>query len=605
MKSRLFSMLATISWLLAVGLTQAQVPRTINYQGYLTTPSGAPVNNPALQMVFNLYNVAASGSALHTETQTVVVTNGVFNVLLGSVATLTLPFDVPYYLGVTPGADAEMTPRQALAASPYAIRAASADALSPGATVPGSQIGNASITASKLASSGCTGNQVLQYNGSAWVCATLPATSAGTVTSIATGTGLQGGPITSAGTIAVDFTVVQPRLSASCPPGASIREISNGAIVVCESLLSAGTSPPQGTATPTLDSGADVGRNTSIVIGVDGLPLILYYDSTNAQSKLLRCGKPDCSATISVATFPGMGPHNAITIGDTGMPVVAFATAAGLRMYRCVDAGCTTTPTLRGIDNSTSISNLTAAISSDGRPIFTYQRNQSVRVALCGNTSCSGVPSIHDVRVGLTAPYPSMVIAPDGRPVIAIYDETFDRMVVVKCGNLACDSGNTENPILDLTSAANGLGQFTSLAIGADGLPVVAYHKATASLLDLMVFKCSDPVCSVGSSSTVTVDSAGDVGKYASLTIGQDGLPAIAYFDATNADIRYVKCSTAACTAYNHKQTIASNGDLGRFASIATRDDGLPIIAYYDATNAVLKVAACSNTFCTPYLRRR
>ena len=80
-------------------------------------------------MVFNIYNVASSGSALHTETQTVVVNNGIFNVLLGSAATLTVPFDVQYYLGVTPGADPEMSPRQPLAASPYAIRAATASPL--------------------------------------------------------------------------------------------------------------------------------------------------------------------------------------------------------------------------------------------------------------------------------------------------------------------------------------------------------------------------------------------------------------------------------------------------------------------------------------------
>ena len=63
MKSRLLSTLAVLMLLFAVQAVQAQVPRTLNYQGYLTTPGGAPINNAALQMVFNIYNVATSGTA--------------------------------------------------------------------------------------------------------------------------------------------------------------------------------------------------------------------------------------------------------------------------------------------------------------------------------------------------------------------------------------------------------------------------------------------------------------------------------------------------------------------------------------------------------------
>ena len=120
------------------GTAEAQIPSTLNYQGFLTSPSGAPVNSAGLQMVFNIYNVQTLGSPLHTETQTVTVSNGIFNVVIGSSATLTLPFDAPYYLGVTPGPDPEMSPRQPLAASPYAIRAATAanaDALATGGSV--------------------------------------------------------------------------------------------------------------------------------------------------------------------------------------------------------------------------------------------------------------------------------------------------------------------------------------------------------------------------------------------------------------------------------------------------------------------------------------
>ena len=58
----------------------------------------------------------------------------------------------------------------------------------------------------------CGVGQVLQWSGTAWVCASVGGT--GTVTSVGSGLGLTGGPIMTAGTLAIDPTVV-PQLAAS------------------------------------------------------------------------------------------------------------------------------------------------------------------------------------------------------------------------------------------------------------------------------------------------------------------------------------------------------------------------------------------------------
>jgi hypothetical protein len=61
----------------------------------------------------------------------------------------------------------------------------------------------------------CSTNQVLQWNGTAWACATVSSGGgSGTVTSVATGLGLLGGPITTSGTLTIDPTVV-PQLGAA------------------------------------------------------------------------------------------------------------------------------------------------------------------------------------------------------------------------------------------------------------------------------------------------------------------------------------------------------------------------------------------------------
>ena len=60
--------------------------------------------------------------------------------------------------------------------------------------------GGTSGTLNLSLSNACSANQVLQWNGTAWVCA---AVGTGTVTSVGSGTGLTGGPITGSGTLSI------------------------------------------------------------------------------------------------------------------------------------------------------------------------------------------------------------------------------------------------------------------------------------------------------------------------------------------------------------------------------------------------------------------
>ena len=181
-------------------LIHAQVPHQLNYQGYLTNPSGAAINNASLSLTFKLYTVASGGTELYGETQSVIVINGIFNALIGSVAPLTLAFDQPYFIGISAGGDTEMTPRQPLAASPYAIRSASSESLAATALIAASNLPATQL----LPTVACATNQIPQWNGSAWICATVSSGSgSGTVSNVATGAGLTGGPISTTGTISI------------------------------------------------------------------------------------------------------------------------------------------------------------------------------------------------------------------------------------------------------------------------------------------------------------------------------------------------------------------------------------------------------------------
>ena len=126
--------------LVAVAVSLAAVPQTINFQGYLADSGGTPVNG-TVQMQFKLYSSqSVTATPLWSEThQSVQVADGRYSVVLGNGSPtpvpINLPFDMPYYLGIKVGSDAEMTPRLALTSMGYAFRAAQADSINSQTTI--------------------------------------------------------------------------------------------------------------------------------------------------------------------------------------------------------------------------------------------------------------------------------------------------------------------------------------------------------------------------------------------------------------------------------------------------------------------------------------
>jgi len=134
-----FILLAHLSW--------AQIPQTISYQGILTDGSSIVIPDGTYNLTFSLYEADTGGAALWSETQSIVVVNGVFNVILGSVTSLSsVEFDQQYWLGITVGAGPEMTPRIKLAASPYSLNSRS---VADGAVTEGKIAANA-VTSGKI-----------------------------------------------------------------------------------------------------------------------------------------------------------------------------------------------------------------------------------------------------------------------------------------------------------------------------------------------------------------------------------------------------------------------------------------------------------------------
>ena len=108
----------------------AGIPRTMSYQGLLTNPDGSIVDDDFYNLNFKMYNVASGGSELWLENHSSVeVTNGIFNVILGSIMifnTDIIDFSEKYWLGISIDGGIELSPRVGLTSSAYSINSVNA-----------------------------------------------------------------------------------------------------------------------------------------------------------------------------------------------------------------------------------------------------------------------------------------------------------------------------------------------------------------------------------------------------------------------------------------------------------------------------------------------
>jgi hypothetical protein len=125
-----FFLVSAVLFLSACAVEELE-PR-FSHQGRLQDENGIAVPDGNYTFAYRLYHTASGGTAVHTQSQSVAVTNGLFNTTVGLNQDIDPDvFARPVYMEMSVNGEV-LTPRQLLQGSPFAF------SLVPGATIQGS-----------------------------------------------------------------------------------------------------------------------------------------------------------------------------------------------------------------------------------------------------------------------------------------------------------------------------------------------------------------------------------------------------------------------------------------------------------------------------------
>jgi hypothetical protein len=205
----------------------------------------------------------------------------------------------------------------------------------------------------------------------------------------------------------------------------------------------------------------------------------------------------------------------------------------------------------------------------------------------CPDVSCGNTVTI----IPGAAEYMSLVLDAEGKPVISYgVPGSNSALGLLHCGDEACATGN-------VTSSPDTSGQYTSLRLDAAGHPVISYYYGPTS--DLRVLHCNDANCSGGDESIASPDTDGDVGRYSSLALDASGRPVVGYLDTTNGDLKVLHCGDPNCLSGNVVSAPDTPGFVGSWASLALDAAGNPVVGYQDEGSNDVKLLHCDDPNCS------
>jgi len=304
-----------------------------------------------------------------------------------------------------------------------------------------------------------------------------------------------------------------------------------------------------------VDNTANVGKYSSLAIGSDGLGLIAYQNLDNGRVKVAHCMNVECSSSVLyMASILQSGEWISLNIGPDGLGQISFYDPVNkdLMLAQCFNVQCS------GASVQTVFASADPLISygkysaltflADGKGYIAHRgdipqaQSSSFYLSRCNNAQCTNATHY---GLGQAASDVAMAVGPDGQLWVSFVE---NGGLYVRNFN---DGSGARNELPIETNV-----KYTSIAVLPSGLPVVSFYDEDTDDLKLVLFQKAvmtegPPLWLEVEYRVVNLETFNNTGLFSSLAIGADGNPIIAYHEETSGDLKVIHCSNPSCIPYN------------------------------------------------------
>jgi hypothetical protein len=327
----------------------------------------------------------------------------------------------------------------------------------------------------------------------------------------------------------------------------------------------------------------DLSYNTGIasVLNIDSSnrPYILYYNESLRAVELAQRTPPWVAETVTTTNLSTNKNLGFRIDPNTGRFHAALYDSTDQDLIYATKGGLfwqyTTVDSTGNVGQNPSLD-----LDASGNPYISYYDATNGNLKLAYYNGSTWTTEVVDATPNNTGLYSSIGInQTTGQIYIAYFDSTAARMWI------AYSSATTPH-VFTLTSVdlTADTGRFLALDVRPnDGFPGIAYYDASNQDLKYAIATAAAPPWTF---TLTTVDATGAVGKYCSMVFDSWSLPHVSYYDETNGNLKYAYYDGSTWTP----QTVDSNGNVGLWTSIATEPGtNIPHISYYDQTKGKMK----------------
>lgn len=342
-------------------------------------------------------------------------------------------------------------------------------------------------------------------------------------------------------------------------------------------------------------------QQAAIAIGADGRPSVAFIAINSitgrAEVKFLKCIDAECrdGTRNLIVVNTGVIPELALAIPPDGRPIIAATGPDFTRIIRCGNPHCSEQNEIRTVPGARDAA---LAVAPNGLPVLAWSDLHGLHVTRCLDASCATSADAYiDVRAESR---PSIAIGADGLPVLAVVNNPFG-LQYVKCTSPGCSSPPRFDAFRTIDSEPRG-DVDTKLAVAPDGLPTIAYAVAgglrTASPY-LRLARCTDAQCST--TPTIIAVAELNTSTFSLAFEPATALLRVAYDAAPGelpAGLAMVRCGTQTCAQRSRVVTIDPDSPPIITQALAIPEDGHPVFAYQRASSGDSWVARCGEPAC-------